>query len=370
MSHRKTFSQDSACDSSADIDYGTKRDDASIYSHKSTTSSVFSTASRISRIPSAVKSSVKYLVRRNKSKHHDDTFLSQIDHESLGSKIKRSTINFNPFRKNHQDTTHLTHEIIPNTTISSSLYTSANSNSSNTTLSSTSHYSQLSSKPTRQNSIARVASRLSSKSEKVPHHLDNEKEGVSTNSKSEKMAAKKREEPWMRQRAKSCQENNSPMLRQLATKGSSTKLVVDLPQSTGPLPYKANHKSFDLPHFKDLVTTTLTTLHTRLTNECDRTISMMLSAKNNPSSDTFNPKENLLSIISDLYKMTTMVNWENRDKEDQVKLNIQQLEKTITHDELNLISVKDIVSHFFPLSLYFNQLTSFFPKRLARLSKS
>ncbi|OBZ86749.1 Signal-induced proliferation-associated 1-like protein 1 [Choanephora cucurbitarum] len=287
------------------MDYGTKRDDASIYSTTSTTSSVFSTASKISRFPSAVKSSVKYLVRRNKHKE---------DHESLGSKIKRTTIQLNPFRK--QDTTH--HEIIP-----TPYYTT---------------HTTLQSKPTisRQNST-KVTSRPTDKQDDFDFLL------LESDSKSEKMVAKKREEPWMRQRAKSCQENNTPMLHQLATKGSSTKIVVDLPQNAGPVPYKANHKPLDLPLFQGLVTTTLTTLHTRLTNECDRIIAMTLWANSNPTSNEVSPKEHLLSIISDLYKMSSMIHWQHRQKEDQVKQNIQQLEK-MTQDELNLILVKDSVA--------------------------
>lgn len=144
---------------------------------------------------------------------------------------------------------------------------------------------------------------------------------ISSDSKSERIS--KKEEPWTRKRAKSCQENK-PMLRQLATKGS-----FHIPNNT---------TTIDLPLFKGLVTTTLTTLHTRLMNECDRTLSLLILNQDQSI------QEQLLSIISDLYKMTEMVNWQDQEPAKlKVKENIQTLEHIILNQELTIISVKDIV---------------------------
>jgi hypothetical protein len=129
------------------------------------------------------------------------------------------------------------------------------------------------------------------------------------------------------------------MLRQLATKGSTHKLSLDEDiVDKKPVTY-------DLPLFKGLVTTTLTTLNTRLMNECDRTISMLLLSNASPSA-VITAQEQLVSMISDLYKMTEMVNWEQQEQmKDHVKDSIQQLEKMIAQPELNIITVKDIVSY-------------------------
>lgn len=131
------------------------------------------------------------------------------------------------------------------------------------------------------------------------------------------------------------------MLRQLATKGSAHKLSLEEDM----VDKKSTTAAYDLPLFKGLVTTTLTTLNTRLMNECDRTLSMLLMS--NPSTSAVTTaQEQLISMISDLYKMTEMVNWEQQEQmKDQVKENIQQLEKTILKEELNIIIVKDIVSN-------------------------
>lgn len=127
------------------------------------------------------------------------------------------------------------------------------------------------------------------------------------------------------------------MLQQLANKGSR----LDLPENDS-IPY-SNTKMMltsDLPLFKGLVTTTLTTLHTRLTNECDRVLSITLLADHpNP------PQEQLLSIIADLYKMTEMVNWGNQEiQKKQIKETIQEIESSVLNQELNIITVKDFVS--------------------------
>jgi monoamine oxidase len=131
------------------------------------------------------------------------------------------------------------------------------------------------------------------------------------------------------------------MLRQLATKGSAHKLSLDEDTVEKKPTTSTIH---DLPLFKGLVTTTLTTLNTRLMNECDRTLSMLLLS--NPSASAVTTaQEQLTSMIADLYKMTEMVNWEQQEQmKYQVKDGIQQLEKTISKEELNIITVKDIVS--------------------------
>lgn len=131
------------------------------------------------------------------------------------------------------------------------------------------------------------------------------------------------------------------MLHQLANKGSSNRLVVDLPENDS-IPYKSNNKMManDFPLFKGLVTTTLTTLHTRLTNECDRVLSIILLADHHTP-----PQEQLLSIISDLYKMTEMVNWEDQDdKKKEIKTTISFIENAVLNQDLTIISVKDFVS--------------------------
>lgn len=130
------------------------------------------------------------------------------------------------------------------------------------------------------------------------------------------------------------------MLHQLANKGSSNKLIMDLPENDS-IPYKSNNKimTSDLPLFKGLVTTTLTTLHTRLTNECDRALSMILLVDNHSP-----PQEQLLSIISDLYKMTEMVNWESQhDQKKEIKNSISTIEQSVLNQQLTVITVKDTV---------------------------
>lgn len=346
----KRYSHDSACDSTGDesnTSYFKARDDASIYSTNSTTSSMFSTSSRMSKIPNAVKSSVKYLVRRNKNRSNET---STTDHETFSSKLKRTTINFSLFSRNKPQ------EIIPTSTASSTLFQQQSKDSEII-------------KAKRRNSVVNLASRFlvnnnndKKKDENVvvgsllfgkqvddlEFMVHEEQPTTESDSKSEKLSRKpKKEEPWTRQRAKSCQENKTPMLRQLATKNSSC----NLPESDS-IPYKSTTiiKS-DLPLFKGLVTTTLTTLHTRLINECDRALSLILLANSNNSTepqqttDRNIPQEQLLSIISDLHKMTEMVNWEQQTEKDDIKSNLQQLEKTVLNQHLTIAIVKDIVSN-------------------------
>jgi hypothetical protein len=126
------------------------------------------------------------------------------------------------------------------------------------------------------------------------------------------------------------------MLHQLATKGSSSKLIVNNDDDD---PYEPTTIQ-DLPLFKGLVTTTLTTLHTRLMNECDRALSMILLVDSPP------PQEQLLSIVSDLYKMTEMVNFKDEElsKKKEIKLQLATIEQSILHQELNIITVKEHVS--------------------------
>ncbi|CEP08447.1 hypothetical protein, partial, partial [Parasitella parasitica] len=164
-----------------------------------------------------------------------------------------------------------------------------------------------------------------------------------SDSKSEKLLPKLiNDDPWTRQRARSCQENKTPMLRQLATKNSAC----NLPKSQS-IPYQATVAiRSDLPLFKGLVTTTLTTLHTRLSNECDRALSLALSANNNAEQPKKATQEQLLSIIADLHKMTEMVSWEQQTEKDEIKSILLQLEQIVLHQTLAIVVVKDIVYTF------------------------
>lgn len=343
----KRYSHDSACDSVAgdesnNISYFKARDDASIYSINSTTSSMFSTSSRLSKIPSAVKSSMKYLVRRSKNRSSESAAAAAAatsgttDHETFSSKLKRTTINFSLFSRKSP-------EVIPTSTASSTLF----------------QQSQRSReagdrKSNRRNSLVNVyrkdsdngvvGSLLFGKQVDDLEFMVHEEQAVS-DSKSEKLSPKpKKEEPWIRQRAKSCQENKTPMLRQLATKNSSH----NLPESDS-IPYKSSKPAkSDLPLFKGLVTTTLTTLHTRLSNECDRALSLVLLANTNadvqPAGRNI-PREQLVSILSDMHKMTEMVNWGQQPVEkDAIKASLQTLEETVSSQELAVATVKDVVS--------------------------
>ncbi|GAA5794838.1 hypothetical protein HPULCUR_000186 [Helicostylum pulchrum] len=367
--HKKRYSHDSACDESTlDTKFNNqRRDDESIYSSHSTTSSMFSTASRMSKIPNAVKSSVKYLVRRKNKAVHNETTTTTTESETLSSKIKRhtsSSINFSNLfnsssRNNNHSKRQTEQDIIPTTTTSSTLfgYKQTDNNSINNN------------KAKRRNSVVNLASRFLYKRdqstistttlgdqdeeeeeyEQQQHSIivyeDQLESGIfvhhESDSKSEKVIKPKKEEPWVRQRAKSCQENKAPLLHQLANKGSSNRLIVDLPENDS-IPYKSNNKMManDFPLFKGLVTTTLTTLHTRLTNECDRVLSIILLADHHTA-----PQEQLLSIISDLYKMTEMVNWENQDdKKKETKTSISLIENAVLNQDLTIISVKDFIS--------------------------
>ncbi|KAI8644499.1 hypothetical protein BD408DRAFT_430459 [Parasitella parasitica] len=345
MDNSNRNSHDSACDSACcDESNGSffkARDDASIYSTNSTTSSMLSTSSRISIIPNAVKSSVKYLMRRNRNRSNDD--------ETFSSKLKRTTINFSLFSRKSQ-------EVIPKTTTSSTpfqqqqqprengLAKSRRRNSSAINLAS--RFLVSGSDKKKDESLV-VGSLLFGKQvgdlEFMVHQDQTSMAG--SDSKSEKLLPKLKDEPWTRQRARSCQENKTPMLRQLATKNSAC----NLPESQS-IPYQSTAAiKSDLPLFKGLVTTTLTTLHTRLSNECDRATSLALSANNTkqpPQTAKNIPRDQLLSIIADLHKMTEMVNWEQAAEKDEIKSNLQQLEQTVQHQELAIVVVKDIVYTF------------------------
>lgn len=200
--NKKRLSHDSACDESTKQ----KRDDESIYSTRSTSSSMFSTSSRMSKIPNAVKSSVKYLVRRkNKTKDESE--------ETLAAKLKRHTITniFNSRNRRQQD------DIIPTTTSSSTLFGYKNNTDLN--------------KSKRRNSVVNLASRFLYKSSIPTSTLQEEELPENQNvgellfgkqvddlemfvhhesdSKSEKIIKVKKQEPWVRQRAKSCQVSNN-----------------------------------------------------------------------------------------------------------------------------------------------------------------
>lgn len=221
--HKKRYSHDSACDeSTVDTKFNNqKRDDESIYSSHSTTSSMFSTASRMSKIPNAVKSSVKYLVRRKNKAIPNETAES----ETLSSKIKRhtsSSINFgNLFNSSSRNNSkrQTEQDIIPTSTTSSTLfgYKQTDDNSINN-------------KARRRNSVVNLASRFLYKrdqstistttlgdqdEEEEEHNIivyeDQPESDIfvhhESDSKSEKVIKPKKEEPWVRQRAKSCQVN-------------------------------------------------------------------------------------------------------------------------------------------------------------------
>lgn len=196
-------------------------DDNSIYSN---TSSVMSTSSRISKIPNAVKSSMKYLVRRgNKnSKSNNKEVVVIPEQPTAANKLKRHTstlVHFgNLFNRQTKDKS-----VMPTSTTSSTLYQksidpslsdikSKRRNSSVVTLASrflhttTNKDSTLqhhddeisSSKPTVESTITTGSELLESQ---VEEYLVEEQ----CDSKSEITYKPKREEPWTRQRAKSCQ---------------------------------------------------------------------------------------------------------------------------------------------------------------------
>ncbi|CAO3675418.1 unnamed protein product [Rhizopus microsporus] len=109
----------------------------------------------------------------------------------------------------------------------------------------------------------------------------------------------------------------------------------------------AHKELLEMPLLKGLVTTTLTTLHTRLINECDRTLSMVLLAANSSHAIYF-PQEQLLSIIFDLYKMTEMVHWDHQEElKREVKYNIQLLERQAQEDvgcDDTIATVKEMIN--------------------------
>lgn len=207
--YKKRNSHDSACDESIQQGRG---DDESIYSTRSTSSSMFSTSSRMSRIPNAVKTSVKNFVRR-KNKEETTT------EESLSAKLKRHTIT-NIFNSRHtkrqQQQEQKQDEIIPTTTSSSTLF-GYHKNSSDLA------------KAKRRNSVVNLASRflykasVSTSTLKEEELVEDQQNVVGemlfgkqvqdldmfvhheSDSKSEKVLKVKKQEPWVRQRAKSCQ---------------------------------------------------------------------------------------------------------------------------------------------------------------------
>jgi hypothetical protein len=213
--NNKRYSNDSACNTDEQVEIET-RDDESIHSTRSTTSSMFSTSSRMSRIPNAVKSSLKQLVRRNGG-----------GGETLSSKLKRHTstsINFSHLlsrNNNKQDI------IVPTSTASSTLFGY--------------HNKQVEEKSKRRNSVVNlvpsrflykrndssgsITSNLNQLKVEQEEEEEEEEEDVGkllfgkqvddleffiseeqqSDSKSEKVFQTKKEEPWIRQRAKSCQ---------------------------------------------------------------------------------------------------------------------------------------------------------------------
>lgn len=283
-----------------------EQDDESIYS---TTSSMFSTSSRMSKIPKAVKSSMKYLIRRNKSNNSNND-----ESESLTTKLKRHTTTL--FQRSKEN--------IPTSTASTTLITKSDSN-----------FNII---PKRRNSsVVNLSFTVDNKQDEL---VDFNTIIEESDSRSEKIIYNKpkREEPWIRQRAKSCQDNNNNMLRQLANKSSSIN------SNSNNDMFKVN----DLPLFKGLVTTTLTTLHTRLTNECDRTVSNLLLPADQQQQEKELPFKQLLSIIFDLYKMIEMVNWESEQEKKGIKDHLNLIETSVLNneDELTVITVKDNASIF------------------------
>ncbi|KAG1448146.1 hypothetical protein G6F56_009030 [Rhizopus delemar] len=116
-----------------------------------------------------------------------------------------------------------------------------------------------------------------------------------------------------------------------------------------PTLHQLAHKEMsDLFLFKGLITTTLTTLHTRLTLECDRALASVLSEVNHENRQF--PREQLSSIVLELFKMSEMVRWEDEEiLKREVKNDIQTLERQIQEeiqDETTVVTVvKEIVNH-------------------------
>jgi pyruvate formate-lyase activating enzyme-like uncharacterized protein len=167
---------------SHDNDSTITEDTASIYS---TSSSMVSTASRISKIPNAVKSSLKNLVGRNKNRSNETK-----TNESLTSKLKRATFNFSPSSSSSSPPSASARHIIPTTTASSTLVN---------------NYTSQSKAKQRRNSVVNLASRFLSNTKEHEPIIDESTYIIhESDSKSENII-KKKEEPWTRQRAKSCQ---------------------------------------------------------------------------------------------------------------------------------------------------------------------
>lgn len=221
------------------------KDNDSIYS---TTSSMFSTSSRMGRITGGVKSSLKNLVRRS----HRPSTSSNSEDSLTKSTTKRPSINFSHLlsRNNKREVTTTTPNegavILPTSTTSSTLF------GYNKTTSSSDSSSLLSfTKQKRRNSVVNLASRflnssssshskknsglstivadqqqLSLKEEEeveepkgdtvgkllfgkqvndLEFFVHHEDQLLESDSKSEKVLSIKKEEPWIRQRAKSVQ---------------------------------------------------------------------------------------------------------------------------------------------------------------------
>jgi hypothetical protein len=212
------------------------RDNESIYSTTSISSSIFSTSSRLSKIPSAVKSSfssVKHLIRsskKNRNSNNNNTHIlppfdleaSAGDNSSSGTRTKRQNPTAFLFSRRQTDN-------------NSSVVTITQEQQQQQQQISSNDFTSGKKQPTRHGSVVNLANRLirrdhnkstipndqsyisrpspSSPLTLPPLDLDGGNNDLSpvSDTKSERMPTKEQwqDQPWMRQRAKSCQVKTS-----------------------------------------------------------------------------------------------------------------------------------------------------------------
>jgi hypothetical protein len=303
---RNQSSSSSSCDSTGNesmiADFKNKRggeeiDDDSIYS---TSSSVTSTSSKISKM-------VKNLISNE---------------SSFKSKLKRSTIHLFSRKQQQQQQQQQQTSLVKSKRRNSVINLASRFLNKNNTASS---------------SLPSINFKSFANYDQVGSLLDDYQVGnflLDLDTKSDQLISTNNNndnEPWIRQRAKSCQDHGrkSPMLKHLATKGSCSKLSIDS-SSTDHTP-----TTDDLPV---LFTKGITTFHTRLMNECDRILSLFVLP--NTTDDIQLP---LLTIISDLYKLIDMVNWHlDTFLKDRVQQETKELEQTILQED-GSVPIKEIV---------------------------
>ncbi|KAG0169913.1 hypothetical protein DFQ28_000907 [Apophysomyces sp. BC1034] len=152
---------------------------------------------------------------------------------------------------------------------------------------------------------------------------------------------------WGHQRVKSCQEAKATSLRQLAGKDSGRSGNPDHRRSPGSDQVTQAHhlhiSTNDHP-FHMFVTATLTTLHTKLVGDCDRALVAL---------QTYTPDEKLQEIMNDLRKMCDMVEWEDDHRKqiyeslDAVDQQIEQVKSKLNKDKKVVgenRAVKDIIA--------------------------